>query len=342
VYRIRANIGALQREPAGSVPRRIGRYEIERLEAEGGMGEVFLARDPLMKRNVAVKLLKRVLCDDPDTRHRFIKEAEAIAGLEHPAIVPVYDFGEHDEQLYFVMRYVSGGTLKQRLEHYGTMPLRDVARVIERVAEALEAAHARNLVHRDIKPANILFDTDGVAYLSDFGIVKHEKAVDQTDTGSLLLGTPQYLSPEQAMGQPLDARSDVYSLGVVAYHAIAGEPPFVGKTPMAVAMGHVMQEPPPIRQRVPGLASVTDDVFARVLAKDPEQRYPSARAFAKDLADIASGRWYIVKIASKARTREVPQAQPRARSRRTGDTGEFFAAGRPFDTPPSRRKPKKG
>ena len=308
------------------------------------MGDVYLARDPLMNRKVAVKLLKRVLCDDPDTRRRFVKEAEAIAGLEHPAIVPVYDFGEHDEQLFFVMRYVSGGTLKQRLERDGLMPLRDVAKVIERVAEALEAAHARNLVHRDVKPANILFDTDGAAYLSDFGIVKTEKAVDQTDTGSLLLGTPQYLSPEQAMGQPLDGRSDVYSLGVVAYHAISGAPPFGGKTPMAVAMSHVMEEPPPIRQRVPNLAAVTDDVFARVLAKDPDFRYESARAFAKDLRDIASGRWYIVKISSKVPTRETPKVVAPERPKRTGDTGEFFAAGKPFDTPtpaPRRRGPKK-
>jgi serine/threonine protein kinase len=336
----------VERDPAARIPERIGRYEIERLEAEGGMGDVFLGRDPLMKRNVAVKLLKRVLCDDPSTRQRFVKEAEAIAGLEHPAIVPVYDFGEHDEQLYFVMRYVSGGTLKQRLEREGPLALRDVAKVIERVADALEAAHARGLVHRDIKPANILFDTEGAAYLSDFGIVKNEKAVDQTDTGSVLLGTPQYLSPEQAMGQPLDARSDVYSLGVVAYHAIAGAPPFVGSTPMAVAMSHVMQDPPPIRQRVPHLASVTDDVFARVLAKDPGCRYESAHAFAKDLRDIASGRWYIVKIASKLPTRETPKIEtpPPERARRTGDTGEWFAGERPFDqtpTPHSRRPTKK-
>ena len=294
------------------LPQQIGRYQIERLEAEGGMGEVFLAVDPLVKRKVAVKLLKRVLCDEPETRHRFIKEAEAVAGLEHPAIVPIYDFGEHDDQLYFVMRYVSGGTLKSKLVD-GPMPMREVAKVVERMADALEAAHAHNLVHRDVKPANILFDTDGTSYLSDFGIVKSEKAVDQTGHGrDAAWARTAYISPEQAMSNPLDGRSDVYSLGVVAYHAITGAPPFSGKTPMAVTMSHVMEEPPPIRTRSSNLPKITDDVFARVLAKDPGERYQTPKAFAKDLKDIASGRWYLIKISSN-----LPTADPQARVRAT-------------------------
>ncbi len=328
------------------IPNSIGRYEIEGLLAEGGMGEVFLARDPLVKRRVAVKLLKRVLCDDPTIRDRFAREAEAIAALEHPAIVPIYDFGEHGDQLFYVMRYVAGGTLKDKLTATSSMPLRDVARVVDRVAEALTAAHAAGLVHRDIKPANILFDERGVAYLSDFGIVKAQKAIDETDTGNMLMGTPQYLSPEQALSTPVDARSDVYSLGVVAYHAITGDPPFLGKTPMAVTMAHVMEPPPPIRGRMPSLPSVTDEVFARVLAKEPDARHPSAAAFAKDLRDIASGRWYLVKIASNMLTPkpdklpEPPAPIQPARPRKIGDTGEFFVHGRPFDTPTRGKKPK--
>jgi serine/threonine-protein kinase len=331
-------MGALNRDAAGRIPQRIGRYEIERLEAEGGMGEVFIAFDPLVKRRVAVKLLKRVLCDEPETRYRFIQEAEAVAGLEHPAIVPIYDFGEHDEQLYFVMRYVAGGTLKSRLVD-GPLPPREVAKVVARMAEALEAAHARNLVHRDVKPANILFDPDGTSYLSDFGIVKSDKAVDETDTGALLLGTPAYISPEQAMCNPLDGRSDVYSLGVVAYHALTGTPPFKGKAPMAVAMAHVMEQPPLIRTRAANLPKITDDVFTRVLAKDPGHRYQTPGAFAKDLRDIASGRWYMIKISSNLPTpipKTMPDPDPPVR---TGDTGEFFAVGTPFK--PATRRPKK-
>ncbi len=289
---------------AKGTPTRIGRYEIERHEAEGGMGDVYVAHDPRMKRRVAVKLLKRLYSDDPSVRRRFEQEAEAIAGLEHPAIVPIYDFGEHEQMLYFVMRYVSGGTLRDRVKA-GRISLRDTAAVMVRVAEGLEAAHAQGIVHRDIKPANILFDPDGVAYLSDFGIAKADGGVEET--ASLLLGTPQYLSPEQAQGGEIDGRADTYSLGVVAYHALAGEPPFTQKSPMALAMAHVLEPPPKIRSHVPELPKVADGVFDRALAKDPADRYQRPTAFAKDLRDIASGRWYLVKLATKIPT-EAAQA----------------------------------
>ena len=253
-----------------------------------------------------------------------------------------YDFGEHEGLQYFVMRYVSGGTFRDRIKA-GRPSLRTVADVLERVADALEAAHAKALVHRDVKPANILFDERDAAYLSDFGVVKHNGAVDET--GTLLLGTPLYLSPEQAQSAELDGRSDVYSLGVVAYHAIASRPPFSGNTPMAVAMAHVMEEPPPIRSLVPDLPKVADGVFARVLAKDPNDRYPTAGEFARDIRDIASGRWYLVKLTSTARSfdTKAPPPQPTSRRSKTGDTVEFFAGGRPFEAParrPRRSEPE--
>jgi len=284
--------------PADSVkgvPAKIGRYEIERHEAEGGMGDVYVARDPRMKRRVAIKLLKRLFSDDPSIRRRFEQEAEAIAGLEHPAIVPIYDFGEHEGLLYFVMRYVAGGTFRDRI-HKGRLSQRETAAVTERVAEALEAAHACDIVHRDVKPANILFDANEVAYLSDFGIAKADTNVEETS--SIMLGTPQYLSPEQAQGNAIDGRSDVYSLGVVAFHALAGTRPFTANSPMAMAMAHVMEPPPKIRTFVTDAPAVLDDVFDRVLAKEPCDRYQSPTAFAKDLRDIASGRWYLVKMSA--------------------------------------------
>lgn len=303
---------------AQELPRFIGRYEIEAHEAEGGMGDVFVARDPRVKRRVAVKLLKKLYSTDPGVRRRFEQEAEAVAALEHPAIVPVYDFGEHDGLLYIVMRYVGGGTLRDRIKARGPLPLRDVSGVIERVAEALAAAHARGLIHRDIKPANILYDEDETPYLSDFGVAKAPETVDET--GTMMLGTPQYISPEQAQGREIDPRSDVYSLGVVAFHALAGRPPFEAKNAMAMAMAHVMSPPPKVRELLPDLPKVTDAVFDRVLAKDPAERYPTAPEFARDLRDIAAGRWYLVKLsthlgldkAAKRTEDPKPAAPPKA------------------------------
>ena len=237
-------------------PRFIGRYEIEGVEAEGGMGVVYVARDPRVKRRVAVKLLKKLFCQDPSVRRRFEREAEAVAGLEHEAIVPVYDFGEHEGMLYIVMRYVGGGTLRDRIATIKRLSLREVAAVIDRVAEALAAAHTRGIIHRDIKPANILFDEREVPYLSDFGVAKAAESNEQISNseGSMVLGTPQYLSPEQAMGRPVDGRSDVYSLGIVAFHALVGRPPFEAPNPIAMAMAHVNDEPPKISRSRPRAA----------------------------------------------------------------------------------------
>lgn len=288
-------------------PRFIGRYEIEAHEAEGGMGDVYVARDPRVKRRVAVKLLKKLYSTDPGVRRRFEQEAEAVAALEHPAIVPVYDFGEHEGMLYIVMRYVGGGTLRDRIKARGPLPLRDVAGVIDRVADALAAAHARGLIHRDIKPANILYDEHETPYLSDFGVAKAPETVDET--GTMMLGTPQYISPEQAQGREIDLRSDVYSLGVVAFHALTGKPPFEARNAMAMAMAHVMSPPPKVRERMPDLPKVTDAVFDRVLSKDPADRYPSAPEFARDLKDIASGRWYLVKLSSTLGLDAAPRAR---------------------------------
>jgi serine/threonine-protein kinase len=273
----------------------IGRYEIEEELAEGGMGMVYAARDPLMKRRVAIKLLKHGYAKNETLRTRFYREAEAVAQLEHPAIVPIYDFGEHDGQLFFVMRHMSGGTLYDQIRE-GPLSARKLAPVLDRVAAALDAAHAEGLIHRDIKPANILFDGKGDAYLSDFGIAKvTENDVDTT--GAMVIGTPRYMSPEQAQASAdVGASSDIYSLGAVAFHALAGRPPFLGKTAVALALKHVSEPPPSILEFCNDLPKVADKLFARVLAKRPQARYASAGAFARDVSDLAAGRWYLIKI----------------------------------------------
>jgi serine/threonine protein kinase len=219
--------------------------------------------------------------------------------------------------LYIVMRYVGGGTLRDRINVQQRLPLREVAGVIDRVAEALEAAHAQGIIHRDIKPANILFDDRDVPYLSDFGVAKAPESSEESSEdisnvdGSMILGTPQYLSPEQAIGKPLDGRSDTYSLGIVAFHALTGAPPFKARSPVAMAMAHMTKAPPDICELLPEIPKVTGGVFERVLAKKVEDRYQTPTLFARDLRDIASGRWYLVKLTNNLGGAEASTPPPR-------------------------------
>lgn len=284
--------------PGGPGPK-IGRYELESEAARGGMGEVFAAYDPRMRRRVAIKLLRADLCAEATARARFEREAVAAARLEHPCIVPVYDFGEHEGRAYLVMRWLGGGSLAQRLAG-GRLGLRDAAPILQRMAQALDAAHELGVIHRDVKPANILFDDDGEAHLSDFGVASI--TLDEDAAGDRrIVGTPRYMSPEQAQGFPLDGRSDVYALGLVAYHMLAGGPPFDGDTAMALAFAHAMRSAKPITDHLPELDPVANKVFLRVLAKRPEDRYPSAGAFAKDFGELAAGRWYLLKLSEDLR-----------------------------------------
>ncbi len=271
----------------------IGRYQLEGESIRGGMGEVFAARDPRMQRRVAIKLLRADLCADPSARARFEHEAVAAARLEHPAIVPIYDIGEHEDRLYLVMRWLGGGSLADRLED-AAMQIRDAAAITRRIADALDAAHAQEVVHRDVKPANILFDDEGQAHLSDFGVAAIAR--DDGTGGRQIVGTPRYMSPEQAQGFSLDGRSDVYALGLVAYAMLAGAPPFDGDSAMALAFAHAMRQAAPITEHLPKLDPIADKVFLRVLAKQPELRYPTAGAFAKDFEELAAGRWYLLKL----------------------------------------------
>ncbi len=212
-----------------------------------------------------------------------------IAMLEHPAIVPVYDFGEQDEQPYIVMRYMSGGSLADRLEE-GPVSPEETLRIIKRLAPALDAAHAQGIIHRDIKPANILFDQYGNAFLSDFGIARLAQHAEGTLTGDAIIGTPAYMSPEQVQGdKEIDGRSDIYSLGIILFQMLTGDTPFQADTPAKTMMMHLLEPIPHALEFNPALPTGCESVITRVLAKKPDDRYVSTDELAADLESATKG-----------------------------------------------------
>jgi hypothetical protein len=271
------------------IPNKISRYEILRELGRGGMAAVYLAHDPNFGREVAVKVLPRELMHDPAFRARFHREARTIAALEHPAIVPVYDFGEEDGQPFLVMRYMSGGSLVARIRA-GPVPPSEAAKILVRIGAALDAAHAKGVVHRDLKPANILFDQYGEAYLGDFGIAQLS-APGTTLTGSMILGTPAYMSPEQIQGgKKLDGRSDIYALGIVMFEMLTGKAPFEADSPLQLMMMHISTPPPRIPETAIQLPPGSNAVLERALAKEPEHRYQKAADFGRAFQELTAGK----------------------------------------------------
>jgi serine/threonine protein kinase len=255
---------------------KLNRYIIKSQLGQGGMATVYHAYDPSFERDVAIKVLPETMLQDPQFRTRFTREAKAIARLEHPAIVPVYDVGEENNQPFIVMRYMSGGSLADMIKH-GPLSLEKSAHILNRLAPSLDAAHAQGIVHRDIKPANILFDQYGNSFLSDFGIARIGQAEGPTLTGNFILGTPAYMSPEQARGDTnVDGRSDIYSLGATLFEMLSGRVPFESETPMGQAIMHIMEPTPNILEHRPDLSVAVQDVIARSMEKDRNLRYPNA------------------------------------------------------------------
>jgi serine/threonine protein kinase len=246
------------------------------------MATVYVAYDPHFDREVALKVLPPGLLQDPTFRERFEREARLIARLEHTAIVPVYDYGEDQHRPYLVMRLMTGGNLKDRLRD-GPLPLDEVIIVTRRICAALDKAHANHIIHRDLKPGNILLDEDGAPYLADFGIAR---LVEATQTMTVI-GTPQYMAPEQAHGRPLDARTDVYQMGVVLFEMLTGRVPFDADTPAALLHQHAYAPIPSPRDFNTDLPPACERVIERALAKDPEERYPTAAALAAAVAGLA-------------------------------------------------------
>ncbi len=279
-----------------SMPNTIGRYEIKSELGRGGMAAVYLAHDPTFKRDVAIKVLPPEFLNDPQFREKFQREAQNIASLEHPAIVPVYDFGEENSQLYLVMRHMTGGSLSDRLEP-GALSLPEVNDLITRLAAALDAVHAKNIVHRDLKPGNILFDQYDHPYISDFGISKTAN-VKATSTASASTGTPAYISPEQARGDlVIDSRSDIYALGVILFELLTGKLPYEADTAMGIAIKHITEPLPNILEKNPDLPPQLQGVIDRAMAKEPRQRYATAGELASALAVVVAAATGVVPAA---------------------------------------------
>jgi tRNA A-37 threonylcarbamoyl transferase component Bud32 len=269
-------------------PQKFGRYEIKAEIGRGGMATVYHAYDPRFEREVAIKVLPREMLHDVQFRTRFEREAKIIAMLEHPAIVPVYDFGEEDGQPYFVMRYMTGGSLSDRMKNV-PMSIQEAARILTHIAPALDDAHNKGIVHRDLKPGNILFDQFNEPYISDFGIAKLTEA--QTNvTGSAIVGTPAYMSPEQAQGEPIDGRSDIYGLGVILFELLTGQQPYHGDTPMSVVVKQITDPVPHILDVKPDLPPDIEIIIEKAMAKDRNERFQNVKSLADALTAVASGK----------------------------------------------------
>ncbi|GGY34005.1 serine/threonine-protein kinase [Streptomyces djakartensis] len=281
--------------PSELIGQQIAGYRIEQEIGRGGMAVVYRARDLRLERTVALKLLAPELARNDTFRRRFTHESRAAAAIDHPHIVPVFEAGETDGVLYIAMRFVAGSDLRHLLDREGPLPPATALRVAAQVASALDAAHEHGLVHRDVKPGNILVargtDSDHPehVYLTDFGLTKKSLSLTGFTTVGQFVGTLDYVAPEQISGKPVDARCDVYGFACVVYEMLTGHPPFRRDDDMALLWAHQYDDPPPLTEDRPGIDPQADPVFAKALAKSPDDRYPSCLDFVAALRAATTG-----------------------------------------------------
>ena len=290
------------------------RYRLDEKIGSGGMSSVYRAFDPTLERWVAIKLMHRDISHDPDQLERFRREARAVARLNHPHVVTVIDAGEDDGAPYIVFEYVEGETLKDRIRRLGRLPVSEAVAYAIEIGRALEAAHASRLVHRDVKPQNVLIDPDGRAKVTDFGIARSLEAQGLTATGRVL-GTTDYVSPEQALGHEVTGQSDIYSLGVVLYEMLTGEVPYKADTQVAVAMKHVREPLPDVQRRRPEISASLAAVVEHATAKETQNRYQDVGQMVHDLEEVLA--------IEAARTGQATGEATTVLQSLSGDTADF-------------------
>lgn len=263
------------------IGKTLGQYTILEEAGRGGMATVYLAKQISMNRSVAIKVLPPHFLHDPSFLERFKREVEVISHLEHPHILPIYDYGEAEGMPYIAMRFLAGGSMAQMIRR-GVPDLDELIRPVRQISQALDYAHMQGIIHRDLKPGNIMLDEANNAYLSDFGIAR---VMGSDLTGSAIIGTPAYMSPEQANGTQIDGRSDIYSLGVVLFELITGREPYQAETPMALLLKHLNEPMPPAHDFRDGVPDSVEHVLAKSTAKDPDERYSSTRELSDAFED---------------------------------------------------------
>jgi serine/threonine-protein kinase len=305
-----------------------GQYRIERLLGKGGMGQVFLAHDLTLEREVAIKVLPPDVSQDDQVVRRFQQEAKTAAKLDHPNIIPIYRVESEGGLNYFVMKYISGTSLEDLLDKKEPLPVPEIQRILWEAACALGHAHQRGVVHRDVKPANIMFDHDGRVMLTDFGISKALQAATGLTATGMIIGTPHYMAPEQGKGAPVDGRADQYSLGVVGYRMITAELPFSGDSVHTIIYKHIYEEPPLASAKRPGIPGSLTVAVSRALAKEPDQRFATMEEFATAV-------WPEQPVASPAKSRGA--ARPRSRATADAPTEITGAPTTPISSAKSRK-----
>src|SRR4051812_31207815 len=290
------------------------RYQLDEKVGSGGMSSVYRAFDPTLERWVAIKLMHRDISNDPDQLERFRREARAVASLNHPHIVTVIDAGEDEGAPFIVFEYVEGETLKERIRRLGRLPVAEAVAYAVEIGRALESAHASRLVHRDVKPQNVLIDPDGRAKVTDFGIARSLEAQGLTATGRVL-GTTDYVSPEQALGHEVTGQSDIYSLGVVLYEMLTGEVPYKADTQVAVAMKHVRDPLPDVQRRRPEISASLAAGVEHATAKETQNRYQDVGQMVHDLEEVLA--------IEAARTGQATGEATTVLQSLSGDTADF-------------------